>query len=351
MKKQTVEERRTEILETTCEVVIERGFAATRISDVANRLQVSNSLIHYHFDSKESLLAAAFEYYALKDIAEMEADIEAAPTAAERLSRLIENYVPEGSDDLEWMLWIDGWGEALRNPMMKRISQELDEQSIALVEKVLHDGVDTGEFICADPTASAQRITGLIDGLAIQYAAHHGVISREDLITSVNWLASAEVGVAIEPVSVPTPTAGIVRPPLTSRSLDDRTRDELSALNTRYCDALNARDEEAFIALWTPDARWNIDEPGRNTTAAEGLEAIVEMVNAVWNSGRDLVVTTPLVVIEPGTTAGHATARGIVTQVLVDTNQHPTVHTGRFSAVCVRRGGVWLIQNRSTSYL
>ena len=57
MKKQTVEERRSEILETTCEVVIERGFAGTRISDVAKRLDVSSSLIHYHFDSKEQLLA------------------------------------------------------------------------------------------------------------------------------------------------------------------------------------------------------------------------------------------------------------------------------------------------------
>ena len=63
MKKQTVDERRQEILETTCEVVIERGFAATRIADVAKRLGVSTSLIHYHYDSKEQLLAEAFSYY------------------------------------------------------------------------------------------------------------------------------------------------------------------------------------------------------------------------------------------------------------------------------------------------
>ena len=81
VKKQTVEERRTEILETTCEVVIERGFAGTRISDVAKRLEVSSSLIHYHFDSKEQLLAEAFAHYARKDLAEMEAEIESAPTA------------------------------------------------------------------------------------------------------------------------------------------------------------------------------------------------------------------------------------------------------------------------------
>ena len=59
VKKPTVAERRAEILEITCEVVIERGFAATRIADVAKRLGVSSSLIHYHFDSKEQLLAEA----------------------------------------------------------------------------------------------------------------------------------------------------------------------------------------------------------------------------------------------------------------------------------------------------
>jgi AcrR family transcriptional regulator len=116
VKKPTVAERRNEILETTCAVVIERGFAGTRIADVAKRLEVSSSLIHYHFDSKEQLLAEAFDYYANKDVAETEGEMESAPTALGKLERVIQNYVPEGSDDVEWMLWIDGWGEALRKP-------------------------------------------------------------------------------------------------------------------------------------------------------------------------------------------------------------------------------------------
>ena len=64
VRKASVEERRNEILETTCLVVIERGFAATRVIDVAQRLGVSTGLIHYHFDSKDHLLAEAFEYAA-----------------------------------------------------------------------------------------------------------------------------------------------------------------------------------------------------------------------------------------------------------------------------------------------
>ena len=201
MKKQSGEARRLDILETTCEVVIERGFAGTRIADVAERLQVSKSLIHYHFDSKEALLAAAFEHYARKDVAEMLADIESAPTNIERIARLLENYVPEGSDDVEWKLWIDAWGEALRNPLMKRISQQLDEQSNALLEDLIVAGNEAGEFGCPDPAASAQRITAVIDGLAIQYAAHDGLLTRAGLLGSVLRIASAELGVTVTPSS------------------------------------------------------------------------------------------------------------------------------------------------------
>jgi len=195
--KQSAGARRLDILETACAVVIERGFAATRISDVANRLGVSSSLIHYHFDSKESLLAAAFEHYARKDVEEMIADIDAAPTHAERLVRLLENYVPEGSDDLEWKLWIDAWGEALRNPLMKRISQQLDEQSNALLEDIITDGVRQGAFECADPHVSSARITALIDGLAVQYAAHDGMLDRSGLLASVLAVAEREVGASL----------------------------------------------------------------------------------------------------------------------------------------------------------
>ena len=130
VKKPTVDQRRAEILDGAIQVLIERGFANTRVADVAKRLDVSSSLIHYHFDSKESLLAEAFAQAANQDIAELEADIDAAPTAVAKLDALIRNYVPEGSDDVEWMLWIDAWGEALRNPELRKISQRLDAESL-----------------------------------------------------------------------------------------------------------------------------------------------------------------------------------------------------------------------------
>jgi AcrR family transcriptional regulator len=252
VKKQTVEERRNEILETTCEVVIERGFAGTRIADVAKRLSVSTSLIHYHYDSKEQLLAEAFSYYARKDLAALDAEVDAAPTALAQLDAAIQNYVPEGSDDVEWMLWIDAWGEALRNPLMKKISQELDEQSVTLLERVINAGVASGEFRCPDPAASALRLTGLIDGLAVQFAAHNDLLTRDGFIDHVRWLAAAEVGVDIHAFE-----GAHVAPAPQARPLSLATDFAVRQLLNAYCDAVNRLDAEAFAEVWTNDANWD----------------------------------------------------------------------------------------------
>jgi len=193
VRRQTVDERRAEILETTCEVVIERGFAATRIADVANKLGVSTGLIHYHFDNKQLLLAEAFKFAARKDMARVEGEIAGAPSALAKLDRIFALYAPE-QDDYAWMLWIDSWGEALRNPAMQAISQELDLQSKQQLEAIINEGVGAKEFTCADPDGTAWRLSALADGLAIQVAAHGGLISRAELRDHLRTAATAELG-------------------------------------------------------------------------------------------------------------------------------------------------------------
>jgi AcrR family transcriptional regulator/ketosteroid isomerase-like protein len=275
VKKETVEKRRIEILEATCDVVIERGFAGTRVADVAKKLGVSNSLIHYHFASKEELLAAAFEHYAQKDLVDMQHDSDSAPTCVAKLWRLIESYVPEGSDDVEWMIWIDAWGEALRNPKMKPISQQLDEQSIAVFEKVLRAGNEAGEFHCVHPRESATRISGLIDGLAVQYAAHEGVLKRKEFIRLMRQLAAAETGLSPDDIrdSRRNSKANNANG---RRSEDDgpnpaslATEFDLRQLFSNYSDALSSGDFARMTQYFTEDARISVNGSLVASTATE----------------------------------------------------------------------------------
>lgn len=200
MKRTTVEERRAEILEVTCQVVIERGFAATRVSDVANKLGVSTGLIHYHFDSKQQLLAEAFQHAARQEMVSLEEDLASAPNDVAKLDRVVENYTP-GQGDLDWLMWIDSWGEALRNPAMKAISQELDVEATALIERVIREGVTSGQFVCPDPSGSAWRLAALLDGLGIQLTVHDGVITRDELLRHVRLVAIFELGLTADAFS------------------------------------------------------------------------------------------------------------------------------------------------------
>ncbi len=302
VKKQTVEERRAEILEVTCQVVIERGFAGTRISDVAKRLEVSSSLIHYHFDSKEQLLAEAFAHYAQNDLAEMEGEITSVPTAIAQLDRLIQNMVPEGSDDMEWMLWIDGWGEALRNPMMKKISQQLDEQTTDLLERVLEAGVGSGEFTCTSPGSSAIRLTALVDGLAIQFAAHDGMMDRGQLIDHVRTVAAAEVGLTLADFDASPGERGATG---IAHAPGAATEAALRQLLARYSDAVIRNDADAWIATWADDGRWSM-APG---TWIEGRDAILSTWVAAMKGFNWVVHTPGVCVFEVNEHDGLATGR------------------------------------------
>jgi AcrR family transcriptional regulator len=188
--KKPVAARRAEILEATCQVVAERGFGPTRVLDVASRLGVSTGLIHYHFDSKDHLLAEAFTSAAQRDIDRFPATRD-APTATEALARAIALYTPAEGDS--WAIWIDAWAEAQRNDTLRSISRDFDAAWVGLVEQIIKRGVAAGEFVCADTRGVAWRIAGLIDGLAVEVVVHDTLVTPHELVTWTAHLAGGEL--------------------------------------------------------------------------------------------------------------------------------------------------------------
>ena len=193
VRRADVEVRQREILDAAVRVIAERGFAATRIQDVAAFLGVSTGLVHYHFESKDELLNAAFRHAAEADIRRLEKSLAESVDAVEQLDRLIREYLPGGRGEKGWVLWIDAWGEALRDPGLRRISAELDEAWFAALEGVIVDGVTAGKFHCAEPHAAAWRLAALMDGLSLQIVAHRGMLTRTEAIDFVRTAAATEL--------------------------------------------------------------------------------------------------------------------------------------------------------------
>ncbi|MEO5723590.1 MAG: TetR family transcriptional regulator C-terminal domain-containing protein [Ilumatobacteraceae bacterium] len=200
--KKNVAERRTEILAATVAVIAERGFGHTRIADVAARLGTSTGLLHYHFESKDLLLAAAFEHAAQRDLIRLSQAIGADGDPLERLVAVLDLYLPavEGSS---WPIWIDAWGEALHNPALRSTSQRLDAAWKQGLADVIEQAGGHGSLHCADPAGAARRLGALVDGLGVDLTLNGGdddevMIQRQ--ARARNWLlTAAEVELHLAP--------------------------------------------------------------------------------------------------------------------------------------------------------
>ncbi len=201
MARHTVEIRRDEILRATVAEVERRGFAHTRVADVASTLGISTGLVFYHFESKDALLSAAFGYAAERDLERLDKAASGRGSAARRLARILTMYGPEEAG-AGWPLWIDAWSTALRSSEMAEVSRALDVRWKDTVAEVIGQGVERGEMTCSDPAGAAWRITAMLDGLAVQSTVHSGVVSRRQVTSWVRRCAAAELGIAVSDLRV-----------------------------------------------------------------------------------------------------------------------------------------------------
>ncbi|MGW6305297.1 TetR/AcrR family transcriptional regulator [Streptomyces niveus] len=190
----SVEERREDLLRAAVDQIQTRGVAAVRIADVATALGVSNALVLYHFSTKEALLAAAFRHSAGEDLAQLRELLGSRGSALHRLHAATRWYAPTG-EAKGWRLWIEGWAAAPREPTLHEVASELDQQWKSALAAVITEGVEAGEFQCADPVATAWRLTALLDGLAVQMTSYAGSLSRDTLLDWSDEALARELGV------------------------------------------------------------------------------------------------------------------------------------------------------------
>src|SRR3954465_12565468 len=97
-------ERLEQILEAACVAILDRGFPATRIADIAAAARVSTGTVHYYFATKDEGLIAAPKWAAGRLFARLEHASD--ESAAERLGRLLAVSVPyPGPARDEYVLW------------------------------------------------------------------------------------------------------------------------------------------------------------------------------------------------------------------------------------------------------
>jgi AcrR family transcriptional regulator len=152
------EARPKEILDAALALFAERGFAATRLDDVALRAGVTKGTLYLYFPNKEELFEAVVRQALVPNLERGEALLdEAAAPAALMLERLMRNWAelalsPAGAIPKIII------AEAGNFPELARFYREVVvDRGIELMRRVLRLGVDRGEFRAPDDLDNAVR--------------------------------------------------------------------------------------------------------------------------------------------------------------------------------------------------
>lgn len=154
------EARPGEILDAALDLFTEKGFAATKLTEVAARAGVSKGTVYLYFDSKEALFQEMVKETLLPHLeqAELRVGSHEGSTSdlmhglCEHWRRNILNTRSAGIPKLVI-------AEASNFPEMARFYMEkVVNRGTALVERILQRGVDKGEFHEMDIANTARAV-------------------------------------------------------------------------------------------------------------------------------------------------------------------------------------------------
>src|SRR5258708_17187986 len=96
------DQRRGQMLRAALDVISERGFADTRIADIAERIGISPALVIYYFKTKDQLLTEAIRHYEDTWYAAGKRRMDKLATAAELIEEFLAiNLLPDRDPELE----------------------------------------------------------------------------------------------------------------------------------------------------------------------------------------------------------------------------------------------------------
>jgi AcrR family transcriptional regulator len=185
-------------------VIAERGIAATRIADVAERAGTSPPAVLYWFDSKDELLAEALTVDEERFYRKLTERMDSLESPRARLRLLLSS----SAEEYDSRLWMEIWTRALRDTSTRGARRRLDQRWREQIAEVIRDGQRSGEFGEADPGDVALVLASLIDGLAVQVTLGDPDVPRGRMLALVLDMAERLLGAELGPAAYESAAGG-----------------------------------------------------------------------------------------------------------------------------------------------
>jgi len=150
--------RPPEILDAALAVFAQKGFAATRLDDVAAKAGITKGTIYLYFDSKQALFEALARQSVGAQIEQIKAQLAAFPGSTPELLRLVLSTMGHfitTSDRVVLPRLV--LAEAANFPKLAEFwRREVIDSGIGLMSGIIRRGIERGEFCEIEPQHAAR---------------------------------------------------------------------------------------------------------------------------------------------------------------------------------------------------
>jgi AcrR family transcriptional regulator len=168
--------RRQEILHAALRAFKERGYHATTLDDIAERIGVRKTALYHYFPDKEAILYECHRE-SLTELERLMKEARELDTASEQLAHVIREHVRVMTDTLE--------GSPLAFEVTA-FSPERQKEMIAArdryereIRRIIDRGIEEGEFRRVDSKIAVFAVLGAINWIARWYSPEGSVHAPE----------------------------------------------------------------------------------------------------------------------------------------------------------------------------
>lgn len=161
-------QKRNYIIEKAREVFSQKGYLTVTMKDIVEACEISRGGLYLYFDSIRALFLAVLEKEKEESDDELEPALSKATSSADILALFLQEQKKEilkKTGSLRRANYEFYFGNEIprkENPMRKQFVM-----SVKIVEKLIKDAVEEGDFVCEDPLGAARNMMYVLEGLKV----------------------------------------------------------------------------------------------------------------------------------------------------------------------------------------
>ena len=177
------QEKKEKILDAALHVFVKSGYSDARMDDIVEESGISKGAIYYHYKSKKDLFLALIEHWEIHAFPDFY-DKNKNGISSSEILRSFSDMVANVFETRKYVFLaeVEFWALANRDKDVKDRTQKLYQKILALFEKVLVKGINSGEFKNLNPRIAAIAVMTSLQGVNwFCIFEHHEFSAREYL--------------------------------------------------------------------------------------------------------------------------------------------------------------------------